>query len=251
MLSITVLHYNNEELTKGCLESVEGQVIPFKHEKVLIDNGSDTVHPQREGWRVVRIENNRGNIGGQNACFEEAKGDTVLFVSNDVVFINPDCINMLREGYLIVYGQLMPMVYEERGKAKLLNFRWPGYGSEKYGYAIPSIVYIMSKKVWWDVGEFDEKFISSHEDIDMGKRLEDLGYGTTVYSDAKCFHYANSTLGKMPYYNNKLFHTARLRMIEKHYSGLDRFIRTLLVNIIDLAVKPCFDVIFKSVKVIR
>lgn len=241
MLSIAVLHYNNNHLTDECVKSVDRQYIPVKHEKIIIDNGSSSPTPLREGWRIVRVDKNCGNIGGQNACFAASKYSNVLFVSNDVRFM-PGCIAKM------IYDfnentQLMPEIRKPNGEIDSLGleFKWPGYGSnikkhyiiKEYGMdAIPSITYMMSKEVFKFVRGFDKTFVSSHEDLDMGFRLRKMGFELKL-SSGRAVHLGNQTLGKMPYYNRKLIAEARKKFIDKHYSGINRFIRRFLTGSLD------------------
>ncbi len=236
MLSITVLHYNNEKLTNQCAGSIDRQEIPFEHEKIIIDNGSDKPMPLREGWKVYRIENNVGNIGGQNACFSAANFDNVLFVSNDVIFM-PSAIKKMVQDY-DDNSQVMPMLIQPDGKTDSmgLKFLWPGYASnmKKEGImdAIPSITYMMHKEAFNIVGKFDREFQSSHEDLDMGFRLRKMGFGLKL-SGARAIHIGNQTLSKMPYYNRKLIAKARQRFLSKHYTGLGRIIRKAITGALD------------------
>ncbi|MBU2052557.1 glycosyltransferase [Patescibacteria group bacterium] len=217
-------------MTKRCCESIglEGD------ERIVIDNGSTKPFPKLKGWKVIRLPKNRGNIGGQNACFENASYDYVLFVSNDVVFL-PDSIC-----YLEMYGslrQVMPEIHNQDGsiQTQLLTWSWPGYGhSYEFGYICPSIVYLMPKKLWKLAGGFDESLSSSHEDIDMGIRLRKLGFKEPFLMEgAKVIHLGNATLSSTLSNHRKVFHEARLKVVNKHYKGLDRSLRVSAINLID------------------
>ena len=83
MLSIAILHFNHDKLTNDCLRSVLTQEIPYPHEIIIVDNGSENLYPARKEAKLIRLARNRGITGGINACFEFSKYDWVLFISND------------------------------------------------------------------------------------------------------------------------------------------------------------------------
>ena len=237
MLSIMVLSFNDNKLTKGCCDSIDAQGIPFEHEKVVVDNGSTKPFAKREGWRIVRLKKNRGNIGGQNACFENALGKYVLFVSNDVRFLG-DSIKSLWEYDKVhspLIGQVMPTIHNEMNYG--LGWVWPGYGAKEafifFPSAIPSIVYIMKKEIFNLIGPFDESLGSSHEDVDMGIRLRKQRFVLDGCASSRVIHLGNQTLSKTLKNTKEVFHVARVKVIKKHYTGFDRWTRLLAVNIID------------------
>ena len=239
MLTIAVLHYQNEVLTKGCIQSINRQVIPVQHEKIVIDNGSTKPFPAIPSWKIYRMKNNYGNIGGQNVCFEYAQGDLVLFVSNDVR-VHAHCIERMLAAFVHEgTGQVMPKLYQTNGHVDTcgMNFKWPGYGlSIRKGNRMniaPSIIYLMAKHVWETVGGFDESLESSHEDVDMGLRLSRMGQKPVVCGEAEAIHLGNQTLKHTLSDHRKVFHQARVKVINKHYGGLDWLTRRVVVGFLD------------------
>ena len=244
-LSVVVLHFNRWDLTKDCLASIDAQEIPCSYEKVLVDNGStEALCLVREGWRTVRYDDNRGHIVGQNRCFESAQGEWVLFVANDVRF-RKDCIKRL---LLSTYGRRVaqPLLITPHGMVDNagLFWKWPGYGVSRKPYhpfepnAFTSTCYLMRKELWEGVGGFDEQLESSHEDIDMGLRLEALGYRVQANPDARAIHLGNATLKYQPSHNRAAFHRDRLYVLRKHYRGLDYWTRYLAIQLLDHLPRP-------------
>ena len=240
-LTIAVLHYNRWDLTKDCLASIDTQEIPCTYEKVLVDNGSDHALPEPlPGWRIVRSEPNRGNIGGQNLCFEHAKGTWVLFVANDVR-LQPRCIRGIWNSTIQVFpfaAQIQPALFTPTGEIDQtgMSWRWPGYGisrkANQSGFVqiIPSSCYFMRRDTWKNVGGFDETLLSSHEDVDMGLRL--VGE-KVVRTNSHAIHLGNATLKYTLSNHRQVFHDARLRVIRKHYRGLNYWSRYLAIQLLD------------------
>lgn len=240
MLTIAVLHYNNDKLTDDCLKSIFSQINPNEHEVLVIDNGSEKPYGTPSN-KIIRLPKNLGNIGGQNACFEHAAGDTVLFVSNDVV-LHDNCIVQLLAFAQIYsnFGQIQPAIYQTDGKVDNfgLKYVWPGYGisiknnNDICPDVIPSICYLMKKSVWREIGGFDSTLPMTYEDVDMGLRLSKLSYKRYVCHYAKVTHIGNATL-RYSIKDKFRFITARKKVIDKNFTGCNRAVRLTAVNIID------------------
>jgi len=238
------LNFNDQRLTDTCLKSVVNQELPLNTELLIIDNGSKPDYEVPKEYNrylinLVHFEDNNGNIGGQNRCFEWAKHDLVLFVSNDVTFKHTDSINkLLKVGETQHdFGQIMPTVFNSDGSIQTtgMNWVWPGFGiSERTtGFRqvqiVPSITYLMRKSVWKKIGKFDEKLVSSHEDVDMGLRLKNSGYKNFVSGKSQVVHLANQTLRWSLKKPRQVFQQARIKTIQKHHTGFDRILRSAVV----------------------
>lgn len=243
MLTIAVLHYNNEELTKACLESIMQQRNIGEVELLLVDNGSAKLFPDLHMWKVVRLPKNVGNIAGQNACFDHAMGDLVLFVSNDVRFEAGCITSMLRfaKGEKNPWGQIQPRILNEDLTEQNcgMDYRWPGYGISRTKMEwiktpiVASITYLMSKFEWAKRGGFDERFPMAYEDVDFALTGQDMGRGPNLIApDAYAVHLGNATL-QYTLKDKWRFREARRLVIRKHFRGLDRWCRLAALSIID------------------
>ena len=236
-LSICVLHYQYQDLTRDCLASIDTQEIPCTYEKLLVDNGSDIPMDAPPGWRLFRSASNVGNIGGQSLCFEQAQGTWVLFVANDVR-LTPGCLKALwvyrDEGTL-----LQPRLVQSNGKVDNCGLRWvwPGYGlSQRNGQrpdAITSTCYLLHRRAWYSIGGFDEQLQSSHEDIDFSLRGRAAGYVPECLLTATATHLGNATLRHTLSNHRQVFHQARLKVIRKHYRSWNYWTRYLAIQLID------------------
>lgn len=246
MISICVLHYNNNKLTNRCIDNVLLQDITDDYEVMVLDNGS-ALPFKNDKVRVVRLEKNTGNIGGQNACFEHAKYNAVLFVSNDV-FLMRGCVKELLAfaDQHPFYGQVQPKVLSSNWSIDNvgMDWVWPGLGKSRRVFKsknvpiVPSIVYLMRKSVWEMIGGFDEALGSSHEDVDMGIRMnrEYWQYSNYCCFSARAVHMGNATLSKTLENHSEVFKRARERILRKHYSGADLATRLGMLKLL-LALK--------------
>jgi GT2 family glycosyltransferase len=91
MVSIVVLSLNRVEDTLRCLEAIARHT-PFRHEIILVDNGSEPVQlarlreavAGRENTRLVSLGRNLGVGGGRNHGVTLARGGYVVFLDNDI-----------------------------------------------------------------------------------------------------------------------------------------------------------------------
>ena len=240
-LTIAVLHYNRWDLTKDCIASIDSQDIPCTYEKLLVDNGSKipvTIHQLPSEWKLFRAESNNGHITGQNLCFEQAQGEWVLFVANDVRFLPSSIHNLWLKKRDISHPTLWN-VHRELDNRGLL-WVWPGYGvsteCDRPGnllYSFTGSCYLMHKNIWNIVGKLDEFLRTSHEDIDFSIRAERMGLVITGIRDSHAIHLGNATLKHQPSHNRSAFHKDRVYVIKKHYRGVGRFLRLTVVTLLD------------------
>ena len=246
MLTVAVLAYNQPHLLPDCAHSIERQ--PYVTEQLIIDNGSETpIHPhQYPGWTIKRVNLNVGNVMGQNLAFESATSDWVLFVANDVRLL-PNCVEELWKTKELLeettkkVGQIQPVLYKVDGSIDQAGMKWvwPGYGLSmtscpnqpfKKVQIVPSTCYLMKKSVWNKIWFFDSSLGSSHEDVDMGIRLNRLGYSNYVAPGAKAIHLVNQTLKHTGTNPREQFQYGRWKVLMQHYRGIDYWTRKLAVQ---------------------
>ena len=222
-------------MTEECLKYIQGQWLSDLTEILLVDNGSNPplmLKTQDSRLRIVRLDRNRSNIGGQNACFENASNENILFVSNDVKMLAGSITNLYgHAGTLLEYGQIQPVFFRTDGLVDNagLMYAWPGYGVSRPIVTccfhsvriVPSIAYLMRKSVWKRMGGFDETLPSAYEDVDMGLRLNKMGLKNYVCGCSAAVHVGNATLRDLPGVRER-FHRARRQVIRKHFKGLNR-----------------------------
>lgn len=246
-LTIAVLTYEGEHLLPECLQSISRQDPQgMEWELLVLDNGSTEpvpgfLHTDRQ--RVVRVSPNRGNVAGINHCFQEAHGDWVLFVANDVR-LDPDCVTNLWK-YRASLTQ--PILYQPNGAIDNtgLAWHWPGYGRRIRRYepegavlqsrpSFAATCFLLQRSVWQELGGFDETLGISHEDIDFALRLRAHGYGSFVNTEASALHLMGQTIGRVTRRDlSPAYRRARRGVLDRHYRGLDWAARRLAVGLVD------------------
>lgn len=189
------------------------------YETILVDNASTdgTVAYVRERFpwvRVVALDSNRGFAGGNNAGVRAAAGRYVAFLNNDTV-ADADWLRGLlagldeKNGFVLTTARIVymhdPAVIDSAGDGFLraggAYKRGHGGSIDAAGpsrevFGVCGAAFLMPRRVFDDLGGFDEDFFFSHEDVDLSYRARLLGYRCRYVATATVRHYGGGTSGK-------------------------------------------------------
>jgi len=208
LVSVVIVNHDGKKLLKGCLDSVYRNSYS-NFEVILVDNGSrdgsvELVEKDYPEARVLRLEKNLGFAYPNNLGASKSGGEYVLFLNNDTV-VTPDFIAEL---VLAAKGS------ERTGSCQSLlldadhNVDSSGDFIDRLGIAFSSkervsgprrilsakaASMLIRKTVFFELDGFDEKFVSSFEDVDLGWRLCMLGYENLVVPSSVVFHLGGQT----------------------------------------------------------
>ncbi len=190
-VSVIIPCYNGHKFLPQTLDSVRGQTVPVL-EIIVIDDGSDDeetivyLDTLPLDVRLVR-QANKGLPSARNAGFREAKGNYVLPL---------DCDDWLDPGFV------------EKGLAKInedgeatfcfawLNLEAESKGVMEKGYNFFEQLFLnqlpycllQPRKLWEELGGYDETMRQGYEDWEFNIRLGKAGYHGAVIK-APLFHY--------------------------------------------------------------
>jgi GT2 family glycosyltransferase len=219
LVSVVVVTWNGRHYLDACLEAVAAQV-GVDAETILVDNASTdgTVAYVRERFpwvRVVALPENRGFAGGNNAGVREARGRLVALLNNDAV-PEPGWLQALVSGidepagFALVTSRIVymhdPNLIDSAGDSLLTSGgafkRYHGASvdlardsAEVFG--ICGAACLLPRRVFDEVGGFDEDFFASHEDVDLSYRARLLGYRCRYVADAVVRHHGSATIGRV------------------------------------------------------
>jgi N-acetylglucosaminyl-diphospho-decaprenol L-rhamnosyltransferase len=89
--------------------------------------------------------------------------------------------------------------------------------------------FVMRRDAWEEVGGFDERYFLWYEDVDLAKRLHDLGRRNLVVGSAAVRHAGAASFAQVDPRTAQAIRLASLRLyIEKHHSELMPIARPLL-----------------------
>ncbi|MCZ2812344.1 glycosyltransferase [Modestobacter sp. VKM Ac-2979] len=251
LVSVVLVNYKGAEDTITCLRSLGELDWPADQlELIVVDNDSggddvDRIRREVPGAVVIEAGENSGFAGGCNTGVRHARGEVVGFINNDA---RPDpqwvraAVDVLQrdrsvasvaskvldwEGTHIDYvdGSLtwFGMGYK-REVERPDSGEWETPRDVLFGTGAAMFV---RKDVYETVGGFDERFFMFYEDVDLGWRLNLLGWRVRYVPDSIAFHKHHASMKKFGSYRETflLERNALFSMIKNY--GDDALSRTL------------------------
>jgi GT2 family glycosyltransferase len=231
-VSIITVNLNGKDYLKELLESIKELDYPKdKLELIVVDNGSSdgSVEFLSSAFPDIKIIRNSYNTGfafANNQGAKAATGGYVAFLNNDTKVD----INWLTELVKPVYGNKETVcsgskVLSIDGKnidfvGGMINFEGKGFQID-YGVLTEKDIHndyrylpfvnggamLVDRKVFLNIGGFDEDFFAYYEDVDFGWRLWVLGYKVIFAPKSVVYHVHHGT--------SKIFSEDKLRFLKE------------------------------------
>jgi GT2 family glycosyltransferase len=220
-VSVIVVTYNNLELTKACLQSLELHTMYPTLEIIVVDNASsDGTQAYLKQWaskadgrRIILNDDNRGFAAANNQGLEAASGEYLVLLNNDT-YVTPGwlatLINHLRLNPTI--GLIGPVTNNIGNEARI-DISYEGmdemiiasrrYTSIHAGQLTPLrtaafFCVMFSRAVYDAVGALDEAFgIGFFEDDDYCRRVERAGWSIACADDVFVHHHLSASFNKL------------------------------------------------------
>ncbi len=214
LISVVILNWNGLDCLSDCIESVE-QTEYSNIEIIVVDNASTDGSPEIIGnkfpnVKLLKLSENIGFAAGNNRGFQKARGKFIATLNNDVV-VAPTWLNQPVE-YLeqdetvgiiscrqmnFKNREIIDCLYTYPLRSLLLNsmgcgkqysqttelFSEPGY---VIGAGGASAIY--RKKLLDELGGFDERYVSYHEESDLCLRAFLSGWKSLYAPSAVVYH---------------------------------------------------------------
>ena len=267
-VSIITVNLNGKAYLKEFFESIEVLDYPkYKMELIVVDNGSNdgsveflsSIYPD---VKIIRNSYNTGFAVANNQGAKAASGDYVAFLNNDTKVDK----NWLTELVRPIYGSKETVcsgskVLSIDGKnidfaGGMINFEGKGFQID-YGVVIEKDIHsnyrylpfvnggamLVDRKVFLDVGGFDEDFFAYYEDVDFGWRLWILGYKVIFAPGSIVYHVHHGT--------SKIFSEDKLRFLKERnalYSVFKNYDDENLAKVFSGTLANIYSRIFVDVK---
>ena len=195
-LSVIIASCNMLSGLQCCLDNVRRFIPANIREIIIVDNGSSKENVRwlysQQDVKILANPVNRGLAAAWNQGAAAAKGEHLLFMHNDVLlspnaFIVMDTLLEEREKLGAVfpwsnrsnYSCLPNVSYEdEEGFFSFAEYIMHEAPRESPFMLLEDICFLMKRKVYDDVGKFDEEFLASgYETYDYSVRMLKKGYG--------------------------------------------------------------------------
>lgn len=223
-ISVIIPVYNQWELTKNCLCSLQAQTPKSFAEVIVVDNGSSDATlsscPELgqslfgDEFRFFRFEENRNFAPACNFGAEQAKSNFLFFLNNDTI-LQPNWLSPL----LIAFeknpklGAVGPLLTYEDGRVQHLGVGFSPSRSVLHLYhqfpkthrlvskkrnlqAITAAAMLIPKKVFEQAGRFFEEYKNGFEDLDLCALIRRLGLQLSCETKSEIVHLTSKSEGR-------------------------------------------------------
>lgn len=242
-VSVVVLNYNGLKYLFRTLPPLQALCWP-NLEIIVVDNGSnDGSVEYLRTFRSIRLIENGCNLGysaAKNRGVQEAGGEYILLLDNDILLPEPDLIQVLIEqlgpeiaflslplenegqertpyygNYFSFYG--LDLHKPKVGLSQILSLETPTIST---GYCAGALLFFR-RQIWSELGGFDEQQPFFLDDSDVGPRAWVYGYACTVYTKAYAVHLGvqNQLEINGLIWRNRLFFSGIARSLVKNMRG--------------------------------
>lgn len=209
LVSIIIVNFNGKTHLEKCLNSLK-KVNYSNFETILVDNNStdgsvEFVTKNYSDVIIIKLNQNKGYAEPNNIGAHLAKGDYLLFLNNDTI-VTPEfmsemikvsekdetiamCQSLLLkpDGSIDSSGDFIDeigVVYNSKTKSNEIREISSARGASM----------LVRKKVFEELGGFDEKFFVSFEDVDLGWRAWIMGYRVVMVPKSIVYHFGGQTI---------------------------------------------------------
>lgn len=198
LFSIITLNWNRKEDVGRTLDSMRSQSYVPK-EIIVVDNGStdgsvESLKSSAPDVRLVELPENLG-VEGYNRGIQEANGEYVMLVDNDMDLLQPDTMEKA-----LVYFNANPKLGAVALQVRLQDHRTLSPNSPKYseskgdstnGYPCSTFDgggVAFRKSVLKQVGPYLPHFFVYHSEVELATRIWDAGYEIRYFPDIAVSH---------------------------------------------------------------
>ena len=227
-VSIIIINYNGQELLEKCLDSLF-KIDYENFEVIIVDNNStdNTIEFVAKNYPsviIVKLDSNKGFAEPNNIGAKIAKGEFLLFLNNDTI-VNPTFLNELvleitkNSKTAICQSLLLRPDRTIDSSGDFIDKIGVVYNSKTIITNVRKIFspraasMLIKKNVFDKLNGFDEKFIFSFEDVDLGWRTWILGYESFIVPKSIVYHIVGITTQK--FMDQSIFHGAKNQLSMK------------------------------------
>lgn len=255
-LSIAVISYNTRDLLLACLQSVQDRTAGVDYEVIVVDNASrdGSVDAVRARFPQLTVIANAENAGFARACNQAAavsSGRYLLLLNSDTVMQVGTLRTMVTclEQHLDI-GAVSCLQRDEHGRVLQSCFPFPSIRDHvRHSEDLPTVIRrlvgtlspmdltqsqdvdwangacLMVRKAVFDrLGGLDERFFMYFEDVDLCRRVQQLGYRVRYVAEGEVVHLLGRSSLTSRNRLNEQWELSRIRYVEKHFAQPRRFL---------------------------
>lgn len=227
LVSVIIPNKDHVDDLDKCIRSLEERNTYTNIEYIIVENNSQNketfqyykeLEKHNPKVRVVYWDGKGFNYPAiNNYGVKQARGDYLLFLNNDTEIINSDCIEeMLMYGMREDVGAVGAKMYYEDGTIQhagvivglggVAGHAFLGCPHDAPGFCLRAVVpqnlsavtaacMLMRRKVFEEVGGFDERFSVAFNDVDLCLKIRKSGYLIVYNPYAELYHYESKSRG--------------------------------------------------------
>jgi len=272
-VQVVVVHYRTPGLLRRCLRSLfSGSIIPSRVVVVDSASGDDSFrdivkyYPAAE---AISLSENRGFGWAANIGMSECDGEYVAILNADV-FVEEYCLENLAKtlGSNTDWAIAAPMLLSVDGSVQSSGYNFPGivdafkdlapdfkayWAGHKsltigpddsvrtIGYPLGAIM--LFKKIIFDqVGGFDERYFLYSEEIDLCRRISNMGHNVGYVPSARAVHIGGASTKQDRLSSVIHLYVSKLTYFYRHHSKL--YALAAHVNVlIGLSINPAKNIL--------
>jgi len=245
LVSIILVNYRQIPLTLQCIASIKENVHSVSYEIIVVDNSpTDTNEKSLKDILWGSLQNNVGFGTANNIGVSKAKGEYIFLLNNDTILKN-DFLDIL-VSYLknhqacgVIGGYLHHLdgsfslsgghIYSisKTLHSIICHTKWrpdlevqDGLPYQRVEYVIGADMF-MRRKVFTEIGGFDENIFMYYEDVELCNRLLKAGYYHILIDSPTIIHLDGASSSKDGILFRKTYNTASLiYVLKKKYGSL-------------------------------
>ncbi len=214
-VTVIIPNLNGKNFLKACLESLVRQDIPL--EVIVVDNASedgsaDYIKEKYPDFRLIENSKNLGFAAAVNQGIRASETDYIFLLNNDTEIERNCILNLVKciETDKNIFAVSSKMIQHQNRKIddagddytllgwtkKIGNGRSPDIYTERRDvFSACGGAALYRKKIFKEIGCFDENFFAYLEDVDIGYRARLHGYKAIYCPEAVVYHQGSGTSG--------------------------------------------------------
>ncbi len=238
-VSVVIPSLDGEKLLPVALDSLGLQTFR-DFDIIVVDNASkdgslELLKSRYPGIKVVALPRNLGFAGAVNRGIEASASEFVSVLNNDIE-LGPRWLEELHTALIehVEAGAAGPkmMRYFERNRINILGLRLNrtgeveliGAGEDDHGqydqmryvFGVSAGAALYRRKMFDEIGLFDEQFFANYEDADLAFRAQLAGYKALYVPAAVAYHMVGSTIRRRKYLSTYLNNRNRIIFLWKN-----------------------------------
>ncbi len=244
-LSVVILNYNVRYFLEQCILSVQKAIEGIDAEIIVIDNDSkdDSCQMVKTNFPDVVLIENKENVGfskANNQAVAIAKGEYICILNPDTA-VSEDTFkqtiayseSIKNIGALGVYlqdgtGNFLPESKRNLPTPKVSLLKFTGFTQKYYANQVlesqqgevevlVGAFMLLKKRIYDEVGGFDEDYFMYGEDIDLSYKITQAGYKNHYMGSTTVLHYKGESTKKDELYFER-FYGAMQIFYSKHFN---------------------------------